>query len=149
MTEIRNWREGSRFLRAQAGSQDPVNRLASRIASIDGEVARFLASGMLDYLACRAGGHCHCGKALEDRECVALEDSLLPAIQLSIKHWQKSVAEGREEVIKQIRSQWPEGLLIADDIAGEEGQCDHVKALVSDLVTAARSAVDDTVAHPR
>lgn len=149
MKELNSWQEVSDFLRSAPAKREPASRLASKIAGLDGEVARFLASGMLDYLACRLGGKCHCGKSLEERECVVLERSLLPAFDLSIKHWDKGVDKVRAEAIKQIRAQWPDGMLISDAVAGENEPCDHLQDFLADLRSAAQVAGDGAVAPGR
>jgi hypothetical protein len=149
MRELKNWQDVRDFLRRDPPTPNLANGLASKIAAMDSEVARFLASGMLDYLACRLGGHCHCGKALEERECVALECSLLPALDLSIKHWGKTLAEGREKVLEQIRKQFPDGMLIADAVAREEEDSEHLQDFLADLMAAARLPENDELAASR
>lgn len=137
------------FQRRVPAKPEPTTQLASKIAALDREVARFPPSRMLDFLACRFGGKCQCGKSLEKRACVALQRSLLPALDLSIKHWGKGVDESRAEAIKQICAQWPGGMLISDAVAWEDEHCDHLQEFLAELRSAAQVAGDDTVAPGR
>lgn len=104
------------------------------LASKDPEVARFLASGMLRYMACRLGGECYCGKTIEERETVQADGSLIPALELCLKHWLASQEEGRSKAITQIREQWPEGYLVSDEVASESGASEDAVALLCQLV---------------
>lgn len=126
-----------------------ASRLALDLADRDPEVARFLASGMLRYMACRLGGDCYCGKPVEEREVIEAAGSLLPTLELCLRHWLASQAEGRHKAIAQIREQWPAGLLVSDEVASETGASEDAMGLLAELAEAAgRSPRPETTALP-
>ena len=103
-------------------SLDEMNDLDDLINQIEREspdTLRLLASGMLSYLECRLGGHCFCGKPIEEREIASESSTLVESLELCQRHFAKSSKEDRERVINQIRDQWPAGLLIADEVVQE------------------------------
>lgn len=119
---------------------DRAEAIIRRITSEEREVTRFFASGMLQYLDCRLGGHCHCGKSVDERETVKAQGSMLPALELSLKHWQASLEEARTKAISQIRQQWPEGLLVSDAVAAESGASKDAVTLLRELLSAGQPA---------
>lgn len=102
---------------------------------------RFLATGFMRIAECSLGGHCHCGKTLEERDRLFTAAQLLEAIDYHAAQWDKHQQELEARLLDQIRQQCPPGYVIDQAILEEFGDEDAAEVLRVLHRQAAREAV--------
>lgn len=82
---------------------------------------RFLATGFLRVTECTLGGHCHCGKPIEERGTLFQPGQLLEAIQHHADGMRQHIHEMEQRLYESVRAQCPPGHVIDQAVTEELG----------------------------
>jgi hypothetical protein len=83
------------------------------------ERLRFLATGFIAVIECSMGGHCRCGKSMEQRDALFGSDRLHEALQHHADTYTRHRDAMEERLLEQIKVACPLGHVIDDAIIDE------------------------------
>lgn len=83
------------------------------------ERLRFMATGLLSVTECSLGGHCRCGKSLEERDILFAPDKFLAMLDHHAGKFDREYQAMTGRLIEQIRAACPPGSVIDESIVEE------------------------------